>query len=73
MATVTLKGNEIHTNGNLPDIGENLKDFTLVASDLSEKSLADFAGKKVVLNIYKCKFILIGKTCALPKAVKIKM
>lgn len=52
MATVTLKGNEIHTNGNLPDIGENLKDFTLVASDLSEKSLADFAGKKVVLNIF---------------------
>ena len=52
MATVTLKGNEIHTNGNLPSVGESLANFTLVASNLSEKSLADFAGKRVVLNIF---------------------
>lgn len=52
MATVTLKGNEIHTNGNLQNIGESLVNFTLVAADLSEKSLADFAGKKLVLNIF---------------------
>lgn len=52
MATVTLKGNDIHTNGNLPNVGESLANFTLVASNLSEKSLADFAGKRVVLNIF---------------------
>ncbi len=52
MATVTLKGNEIHTNGNLPNVGEALANFSLVASNLSEKSLADFAGKRVVLNIF---------------------
>ena len=44
MATVTLKGNEIHTSGNLPSVGDKLADFSLVASNLSEKSLADFAG-----------------------------
>lgn len=52
MATVTLKGNEIHTNGNIPSVGESLANFTLVASNLSEKSLTDFAGKRIVLNIF---------------------
>jgi thiol peroxidase len=52
MATVTLKGNEIHTSGNLPAVGDKLADFSLVASNLSEKSLADFAGKQLVLNIF---------------------
>lgn len=52
MATVTLKGNEIHTNGSLPNIGESLSNFNLVASNLSEKNLADYQGKKLVLNIF---------------------
>ena len=52
MATVTLKGNEIHTNGNLPNVGESLANFTLVATNLSEKSLADYSGKRLVLNIF---------------------
>lgn len=52
MASITLKGNEIHTTGNLPEIGSVAKDFTLVAEDLSEKSLSDYKGKKVILNIF---------------------
>lgn len=52
MATVTLKGNEINTSGNLPTVGEKAPDFTLTATDLSSKSLADYAGSKVVLNIF---------------------
>ena len=52
MATVTLKGNEIHTKGNLPNVGEALADFSLVAGNLSEKSLADYQGKRVVFNIF---------------------
>lgn len=52
MATITLKGNEIHTAGNLPQNGSKAKDFQLVAGDLSAKSLKDFAGKKLVLNIF---------------------
>ncbi len=51
MATITLKGNPIHTCGSLPAIGTKAPDFKLVAGDLSESTLATFAGKKVVLNI----------------------
>jgi thiol peroxidase len=52
MAKITLKGGEVNTNGELPAVGSKAVDFNLVAADLSEKSLADFAGKKVVMNIF---------------------
>ncbi len=52
MAQITFKGNPIHTSGNLPTAGEKAPNFTLTAGDLSEKSLADFSGKNVVLNIF---------------------
>ena len=52
MAQITLKGNPINTSGNLPEVGSDTPDFTLVATDLSEKSLADYAGKTVILNIF---------------------
>ena len=52
MATVTLKGNEIHTIGELPSIGHKAPDFKLTANDLSTKTLKDFIGKKLVLNIF---------------------
>ncbi|NOZ95983.1 MAG: thiol peroxidase [Acidobacteria bacterium] len=51
MATTHLKGSEAHTNGELPAVGAKAPDFELVAGDLSEKSLADFAGKRKILNI----------------------
>lgn len=52
MAKITLAGNPINTLGELPKIGGFAKDFTLVALDLSEKSLSDFKGKKIVLNLF---------------------
>ncbi|MDO3383875.1 thiol peroxidase [Gilvimarinus algae] len=52
MATVTLKGNPIHTSGDLPASGAKAPDFTLVKSDLSELKLSDLKGQKVVLNIF---------------------
>ncbi len=52
MATVTLKGNEIHTSGNLPTTGAKAPDFKLTTTDLSVKSLSDYAGQKLVLNIF---------------------
>jgi len=52
MATVTLKGNEIHTSGNLPGVGTTAPDFNLTKTDLSNSSLSDYRGKKVVLNIF---------------------
>lgn len=51
MADITLKGNPIHTNGELPAVGSSAPDFTLVNKDLANVSLADFAGKKKLLNI----------------------
>jgi len=52
MATITLKGNPITTVGELPKVGTAAPDFRLVKIDLSEVSLKDFAGKKVVLSIF---------------------
>jgi thioredoxin-dependent peroxiredoxin len=52
MAQITLGGNPIDTNGNLPAIGTKLTDFKLVKEDLSIATLVDFSGKRVVLNIF---------------------
>ena len=51
MAQITLKGNPFHTNGELPAVGVAAPKFTLVAADMSEKTLADFKGKKKILTI----------------------
>ena len=51
MATITLKGNPIHTNGELPAVGTTAPAFSLTTVDLSDKGLGDFAGKKKLLNI----------------------
>lgn len=51
MANITLKGNPIHTSGELPAVGSKAPGFTLVDKTLAERSLADFAGKKKVLTI----------------------
>ena len=52
MAKITLKGNEVNTSGELPAVGSTAPDFTLVKSDLSEVTLASYAGKVKVLNIF---------------------
>jgi len=51
MATITLQGNEIHTSGNLPATGSKAPDFHLVDGELNDRRLADYAGKKKLLNI----------------------
>lgn len=52
MTTITLKGNQIHTVGKLPAVGTEAQNFTLTADDLSDKSLSDFKGKNIILNIF---------------------
>ena len=52
MAKITLKGNPVNTSGELPAIGSQAKDFKLVGTDLSTKTLADFKGQNLVLNIF---------------------
>ena len=51
MAVVTLKGTEFHTNGDLPAVGSQAPEFHLVAGNLSDVTLANYAGKKKLLNI----------------------
>jgi thiol peroxidase len=51
MAKITLQGNEINTNGELPAVGSQAPDFKLVDGELNDRSLADYAGKKKLLNI----------------------
>lgn len=51
MAKITLKGNPIHTNGNLPSVGAKAPDFTLVDADLNNRSLKDYKGKRKILSI----------------------
>lgn len=52
MATITLGGNPIHTAGELPAVGSKAPDFKLVQTDLSEVSLGDYKGTRLVLNIF---------------------
>lgn len=52
MAHIRVKGNPVDTIGDLPAIGSQAPDFTLVKTDLSEVRLRDFAGRRLVLNIF---------------------
>ncbi len=52
MAQISLKGNAINTIGNLPEVGTTAPEFTLVKNNLSQGSLGDYKGKKVILNIF---------------------
>ena len=51
MAQITFHENPINTSGNLPAVGAPAPDFKLTKTDLSDVTLADFAGKKKILNI----------------------
>lgn len=61
MITINLKGTPIHTIGTLPEIGTKAPDFTVTKTDLSEIKLKDYAGKKIILNIFPS---LDTPTCA---------
>jgi thiol peroxidase len=52
MASITLGGNPIHTNGELPAVGSKATDFNLIKIDLGTASLADFTGSRIILNIF---------------------
>ncbi|MDW3217811.1 MAG: thiol peroxidase [Acidimicrobiales bacterium] len=52
MAEITLGGNPIHTNGELPTVGSAAPAFTLTKADFSSVSSAELAGQAIVLNIF---------------------
>ena len=62
MAEITLAGNVIHTVGELPPVGSVAPPFTLTDKDLEDKTITDFIGGKIVLNIFPS---IDTKVCAL--------
>jgi thiol peroxidase len=62
MAKLTLKGNPINSIGNLPPHDSQAPAFSATKTDLTEISLKDFHGKKVILNIFPS---LDTATCAM--------
>ncbi|PLX63134.1 thiol peroxidase [Sedimenticola selenatireducens] len=62
MATVTLHGNPVSTSGELPAVGSKAPEFSLANKELADVGLADFAGKKRLLNIVPS---LDTPTCAI--------
>lgn len=52
MTDITLDGTPVHTQGSLPAVGTKAPGFTLVGNDLSPITLADFAGSRLILNIF---------------------
>ncbi|MCW5520612.1 thiol peroxidase [Aureitalea sp. L0-47] len=52
MAKITLGGNPAETMGELPAVGSKAPDFKLTATDMSTKTMNDFAGHTLLLNIF---------------------
>ncbi|MBL4661471.1 MAG: thiol peroxidase [Alcanivoracaceae bacterium] len=52
MSTINFKGNPIQTNGDFPKPGAQAPNFKLVKGDLSEVSLDDLKGQKIIFNIF---------------------
>lgn len=52
MSQITLGGNPVDVAGQFPQVGDQVANFTLVGNDLADVNLADFAGKRKILNIF---------------------
>lgn len=52
MATITLRGDEIHTVGDLPKVGSRAPEFTLTDSALTDVALSNWHGQRKLLNIF---------------------
>ena len=48
---VTFKGNPMTLVGNEVKVGDSAPDFKLTAQDMSDKTLSDYRGKKIILNV----------------------
>lgn len=49
---ITYRGHAVQTVGTLPKVGSTTPDFTLVDAELNDITKSDFAGRRVVLNIF---------------------
>ncbi len=66
MATITFQGSPLHTNGELPIVGNKAPDFCLTNGKLQDLNLAEYTGKRKVLNIVPS---LDTPTCAVSTRV----
>jgi thiol peroxidase len=52
MSTVKFQDKPVHVDGSFPAVGSHAPAFHLVGGDLADVTLASFAGKRKVLNIF---------------------
>lgn len=52
MAEILFKGTPVHTIGDLPSVGASAPGFVLTGADLSDVTADQFAGRRVILNIF---------------------
>lgn len=52
MANISFRNEPTTTSGELPAVGSALPSFELVGGDMNTVTDADFAGKRIVLNIF---------------------
>jgi len=52
MAKITLGGNPTGTIGTLPNVGSKAPNFSLTATDMTDKTLDDYQGFRILLNIF---------------------
>jgi thioredoxin-dependent peroxiredoxin len=52
MATTTLRGNQIHTVGELPSLGATAPSFTLTGRDFADVTSEELTGSRVIVNIF---------------------
>ena len=52
MAKITFHNEPATTAGELPKVGSIAANFVAVGKDLKEKSLSDYQGQRIVLNIF---------------------
>lgn len=52
MSKITMHGKSVEIIGELPQIGSTAPDFNIVKADLSEATIKDYAGKRLIINIF---------------------
>ncbi len=52
MTDIGFKGSTVHSVGSLPEVGSKAPDFEVTGLDFSPIISADFAGSKLVINIF---------------------
>ena len=58
MGKLDFGGNEVSTYAELPSVGSEAPDFTLTGDDFTDVPKSNYAGKRIVLNIFPTKITM---------------